>query len=284
MFWGRTRAVLVAIVALLGYYGVVAAAAVPLQLAMPQRWFELPHGLGVGRVPLILTALGANWVLVRRGWSTWRTLGWGGAAWRLVRWWIGAAGLGIVLASGSLALILGGGGGRVWMSGESFGAYVVGALALAAILVTAALSEELLFRGYPLARLSRASGRAPASAALAVVFVLVHLINPEVSALGLLNIGLASLLLSAAFFTRGGLPAAWGLHFGWNAGLILGADAPVSGIQFELPGVEYGAGAPAWLSGGTFGPEGGIAASLALSIGLVLLIRIIRRESEVATQ
>ena len=106
---------------------------------------------------------------------------------------------------------------------------------------------------------------------LAIVFALAHLFNPNVSTLGLVNIGLASLVLSAAFFTPGGLPAAWGVHWGWNAGLGLLADAPVSGLEFDLPVVDFTPGEPVWLAGGSFGPEGGLVATLVMMVVLAWL-------------
>jgi membrane protease YdiL (CAAX protease family) len=165
------------------------------------------------------------------------------------------------------------GSARLSTTGESMEAYVQSAVPLLGLLLVAALAEELLFRGYPLTRLSVTFGKVPASLGLAALFALAHLGNPETSAIGLVNIGLASLVLSAAFFTPGGLPAAWGLHLGWNAGLGLGADAPVSGVQLGLPALEFASGEPSWLTGGGFGPEGGILSSLVMAGALMWLIR-----------
>jgi hypothetical protein len=114
----------------------------------------------------------------------------------------------------------------------------------------------------------------------AVVFAVAHVANPEVSSLGLANIGIASLVLSAAFFTRGGLPMAWGVHAGWNGGLALGADAPVSGLTFDVPVLEFFAGRTTWVTGGAFGPEGGIAASATMAVALIWLSRRAARAGE----
>ena len=61
------------------------------------------------------------------------------------------------------------------------------------------------------------------------------------------------------------MPAAWGAHLGWNAGLGVGVDAPVSGIAFHVPGIEYSAGGAVWIGGGAFGPEGGVIATLVMA-------------------
>jgi len=157
---------------------------------------------------------------------------------------------------------------------ESFAAV---ALPLGVGLVLAALLEELMFRGYPLSRLGEAIGPAAASAILAVGFALAHVRNPAVSGIGLANIALAALVLSAAFFTRGGLAAAFGVHLGWNAGLVFTADAPVSGLRFQLPALEFVPGPHGWWTGGGFGPEGGLAATLMLGAGLAWWMRAARR-------
>jgi membrane protease YdiL (CAAX protease family) len=154
-------------------------------------------------------------------------------------------------------------------TGESFAAWAGAALPLGAGLVVAALAEELLFRGFPLARLAEPLTRVGASVLLAIVFAAAHLANPDVSTLGLVNLILASLMLSAAFFAPGGLPLAWGVHWGWNGGLALGADAPVSGLTFDLPALEFDTGRVPVVTGGAFGPEGGFAATATLAIALI---------------
>jgi membrane protease YdiL (CAAX protease family) len=165
------------------------------------------------------------------------------------------------------------GGARIEATGDPFPAYAQAAGTLLAGLAVAALAEELLFRGFPLARLAEPFGKVGASVLLAVLFAAAHLRNPDVSPLGLVNIALASLVLSAAFFTPGGLPMAWGVHWGWNGGLAVGADAPVSGLTFDMPALEFHTGRTAWVTGGAFGPEGGIAASVALALALIWLGR-----------
>jgi membrane protease YdiL (CAAX protease family) len=171
----------------------------------------------------------------------------------------------------ALGLAIGPGSARLALAGGSLAVYMRAAVPVLALLFMAALAEELMFRGYPLQRLSVAFGPVQASVTLAVLFAAMHLWNPETSRLGIANVALASLVLSAAFFTPGRLPAAWGLHFGWNAGLGL-ADAPVSGIRFELPGVDFIPGEPEWFSGGGFGPEGGFVASVVMAVTLAVLV------------
>lgn len=236
-------------------------------------------GLAASTAPLVAAAALVNAVQVRQGWSSWRRIGWlrgrrNGTA------WLSAAGVGLVMAALALVVAILAGQAHIELTGESVGAYLGVAGRVAVGLGVAALAEELVFRGYPLARLAEPCGRVGASVLLAIAFAAAHLPNPDVSALGLVNIGLASLVLSAAFFTPGALPAAWGVHFGWNGGLALGADAPVSGIALGLPVLEFDTGTVSWVTGGPFGPEGGIAASIALGGALIWFGRRAARAGE----
>jgi membrane protease YdiL (CAAX protease family) len=251
---------------------VVVGVAVTLWSVIPAAWLDGRSGLWVQTGTILIGAGGCSALFAARGWTTRAKLGWRGGRPDLNAF-AGGAGVGVVMALGALLVAVAAGGARVALTGESLASYVPAAGGIGIGLAFAALAEELTFRGFPLARLAEAVGKVAASLLLAVPFALVHLGNPEVSTLGLVNIALASLVLSAAFFTPGGLPAAWGVHLGWNAGLGIGADAPVSGIALGVPMVEFETGGPVWLTGGDFGPEGGLAATVAMGGTLVWLGR-----------
>jgi membrane protease YdiL (CAAX protease family) len=146
------------------------------------------------------------------------------------------------------------------------------ALPLALGLLLAALGEELMFRGYPMRRLADAVGALPAMLVFAVLFGLAHAKNPNATVFSTINVAFAAIWLSFAFFSAGGMALAWGLHFGWNAGLGILFDAPVSGIEFQVPGVEYTPGRHVWVDGGLFGPEGGIVTTIVLIAGTLAVI------------
>jgi membrane protease YdiL (CAAX protease family) len=145
------------------------------------------------------------------------------------------------------------------------------------VLAPAALSEEVVFRGVPLVLLAATMGRGAAVVALAVLFAFAHLANPNVTALGLGNIAMAGIFLGLAFYAPGGIWTAFGAHLGWNA-MLACLDAPVSGLPFRIPLLDYHSGGPAWLTGGAFGPEGGLAATAALTAAIVVLYRWARRD------
>jgi hypothetical protein len=146
------------------------------------------------------------------------------------------------------------------------------------VLAPAALSEEVMFRGIPLVLLAAAIGRGTALVLVAgLIFALFHGLNPGITPLGLGNIALAGIFLGVAFYAPGGLWTAFGAHLGWNA-MLAALDAPVSGLPFGIPFIDYRAGEPVWLSGGRFGPEGGLLATAAITAALLVTVHWARRE------
>jgi uncharacterized protein len=213
-----------------------------------------------------------------------------GRSWEDLRWkgqatrggWFGR-GLVVGLIAAALAMVMGlAVAGASWTTGDgTMVEWLRSAGLTAAALSLPALSEEIIFRGVPLVLLAGVIGRWQAVVATSLLFGLSHLGNPDATLLGLANISLAGVLLGAMFFSPGGIWAAWGAHLGWNLSLAA-LGAPVSGLPLAIPLLEYHPGGPAWVSGGTFGPEGGILASVA-TIGAILLVSrwILKGEGEV---
>ncbi|MEP7325563.1 MAG: type II CAAX endopeptidase family protein [Gemmatimonadota bacterium] len=147
------------------------------------------------------------------------------------------------------------------------------------ILAPSALAEELVFRGVPLVLLDRAAGRGAAIGITALLFALAHSQNPEITTLSIGNICVAGVLLGIAFYAPGGLWSAIGFHLGWNWA-IASLDAPLSGIDLRIPFINYDPGGPAWLTGGKFGPEGGVLATLVLAMATVLASRLVLNQQK----
>lgn len=158
------------------------------------------------------------------------------------------------------------------------GEYLTQVAKTSLVLAPAALSEEVMFRGIPLVLLAAAIGRGSALVLVAgLVFALFHGLNPGITPLGLGNIALAGIFLGVAFYAPGGLWTAFGAHLGWNATLAA-LDAPVSGLPFSIPFIDYRAGSPVWLSGGHFGPEGGLLATAAITAALLVTLHWVRKD------
>jgi membrane protease YdiL (CAAX protease family) len=282
-----------------GWKGLVKAIGWSVAFGVEGLVIGLPAAAGLGL--LIRGEAGAEWFTTPGLWQALTqgaglVLGFGiatlhigrrvlGRSWEELRWrgprppgaWF-ARGLALGGIAAALAMVLGlVAAGARWSTGEgTWLGWTWSALWTTGALALPALSEEIIFRGVPLVLLAGVLGRWPAVLLTSVTFGLVHWSNPGITALGMANIGLAGVLLGVAFFAPGGIWTAWGAHLGWNVSLaVLGA--PVSGLPLAIPLVEYDAGGPTWLSGGAFGPEGGVLGSLAMVAGIAVLSRWIEK-------
>jgi uncharacterized protein len=193
------------------------------------------------------------------------------------------SGFGLGLLAGAItaamALIISAvAGGAEWVrdSGTVLD-YLSQSLKTVIVLAPAAMSEEVVFRGVPLVLLASTMGRGAAVVAVGALFAFAHFSNPNVTALGLGNIAMAGVFLGLAFYAPGGIWTAFGAHLGWNSTLAC-LDAPVSGLPFRIPLLDYHSGGPTWLTGGSFGPEGGLAATVALTGAIVVAYRWARKD------
>ena len=150
---------------------------------------------------------------------------------------------------------------------------------LSVFMALAAFAEELLLRGYPLQVLTEAMGGRAAVLVSAVLFAGLHALNPHVSVLALVNIGLAGILLGAALLRTMSLWFVTGLHFGWNWVMGVAADLPVSGMDasvpgfaLDTPGIEAVPAGAAALTGGAFGPEGSWLVTGATVAGILWVV------------
>jgi membrane protease YdiL (CAAX protease family) len=144
---------------------------------------------------------------------------------------------------------------------------------LASALSWAALSfvEELTFRGYILQGLARAWIMPIAVAVSSLLFGVVHLIDPNAQLLAVLNISVAGLFFAVAYLVTRSLWLPAGIHIGWNLAEIHLLGFPGSG-HTEPSLLRSTVGGPEWLTGGAFGPEGGILGLAAWLLGIALLL------------
>jgi membrane protease YdiL (CAAX protease family) len=137
-----------------------------------------------------------------------------------------------------------------------------GAMALI-LFAMVALGEELMFRGYLQVNGGEAVGAVPSLLLVSVGFGLFHALNPNFRWLALLNVTLAGLALGYGRRVTGNLWLPMAYHFGWNLfqGPVFGL--PVSGVRYGGLLSVTDLRAPL-LTGGTFGPEGGLLATACL--------------------
>jgi membrane protease YdiL (CAAX protease family) len=151
------------------------------------------------------------------------------------------------------------------------GSSLSAALHITALLLPAALFEEVVCRGYLLTALRDSIGARGAVACTSVLFGLGHLQNVGATLESVLIVTLAGIFLGAVRVAFDSLYAAWGAHAAWNWVMAVPLHAPVSGLKFEAPDYRTVSAGPEWITGGAWGPEGGLAAALAMVAGLAYL-------------
>ena len=205
----------------------------------------------------------------------WRALG----LWFHPHWlrdlWVGSLiGIGSLALAALIAFAFG--GVRFTISGqEIYGGVLQTVFSTALLFIIAALAEESLFRGYPLQTLCRADLAWLAVLLTSVPFAVIHLQNPNATAFSSINTGLAGIWLAAAYLRTRSLWFPLGVHWAWNwaQGSILGL--PVSGITNLAAHPVFRAydHGPAWLTGGSYGLEGGVACTAALVLSTLFIWR-----------
>jgi hypothetical protein len=184
-----------------------------------------------------------------------------------------AAGFGVgTLAIGLpiLGLI---GGGWLHSATSAPGSWWGACLRVSLMLVPAALSEELLTRGYLLSVLRESWGWVWAIVATSIGFGVLHLQNPGVTAGSVATVTLAGFFLAAVLYRTRSLYAAWSAHLAWNWTMAVIFHASVSGLPLESPGYRYVDAGPDWATGGEWGPEGGVPAAIGMAGGVLVLVR-----------
>lgn len=203
----------------------------------------------------------------------WRALGLTLHAHWLVHLLIGSA-IGIVTLAVAVAVAYAGGGLKFSLNSATTGV-VRSLLSSIPLFIIAALAERAMFTGYPLQTLTRAHLAWLGVLLTSVPFSLVHLTNPNV-VLGptFVNTALAGVWLAVAFLRTRSLWFPLGVHWSWNwaQGSLFGL--PVSGMKLiSNPLLQATDVGPAWLTGGSYGPEAGIAATLALIVSTLFIWR-----------
>ena len=144
------------------------------------------------------------------------------------------------------------------------GSWPAAALRVSLFLLPAAFAEELMTRGYIFAVLRERWGWPITIAVTSVVFGLLHLRNPGVTAQAVSLVVLAGVFLAMVLWATRSLYAASAAHFAWNFTLAVIFHAVVSGIPLESPDYRIVDDGPDWATGGPWGSEGGAAGGLGM--------------------
>ena len=143
--------------------------------------------------------------------------------------------------------------------------------------VAVGLSEELVFRAYPLNVLARGMGFWPAAIVLSLGFGALHYFGkPMETWLDGVNVTGAALLLCLMLRRTGDLWLAIGWHFAFDDAQIFVFGGPNTGnLGHPVPGhlLDATFSGPQWLTGGPMGPEASVMMTVMLVVSFVLFSR-----------
>lgn len=144
-------------------------------------------------------------------------------------------------------------------------------------------SEELLCRSYLMVSLSRGLPLWACAVINALLFSLLHLGNPGISVIPLVNIFLFGIFASLLTLRRGSVWMVCAIHSIWNfsQGNLFGI--PVSGMAGLPSPLRAHVAEGNWQSlvnGGVFGLEGGLAVTVVLAVACIVVLLLPTKQSE----
>ena len=134
------------------------------------------------------------------------------------------------------------------------------------------MAEEVLCRGYLMCSVARRYPLWVGILANSVVFAALHLLNSGISALAFVNLVLSGIFASLYFVRRGNIWGIGAFHAVWNfvQGNFDGIQVSGTGKMTSVFASSFTEGREL-INGGAFGLEGGLAVSVVLAVGIVLL-------------
>jgi membrane protease YdiL (CAAX protease family) len=165
--------------------------------------------------------------------------------------------------------------------------FAVGFAVTVLLFLAVGVGEEVLFRGYLMTNLAEGlNGLGPlgprGATALAAVlsslaFGAAHSANPSATLRSGLNIAAVGLFLAGAYVVTDDLGIPIGVHVTWNLSVSSVYGCPVSGLTTPVAFLSVRQTGPELLTGGDFGPEGGLVVYLALAVAVGLTWWWVRR-------
>jgi len=141
-----------------------------------------------------------------------------------------------------------------------------------ALMFTVAIIEEILVRGIIFRLLEEKLGSYWALSISSVIFGALHLANANSTVLSTLCITTAGFMLGAAFIYKRNLWFPIALHFAWNFAQSGIYGAITSGNEKTTGWLTAEINGPDFITGGAFGPEGSIQATVICLIATLVLL------------
>lgn len=134
-------------------------------------------------------------------------------------------------------------------------------------------TEEIVTRGWLMNVLGARYGIKFGLFISSVLFGALHLSNPNVNYIAILNIILVGYLFGLYVIKTNDLWGACGIHSAWNfaQGNLFGFE--VSGLDINVGSLfDFNLTGNSLISGGSFGPEAGLCSTLILILGIIIIL------------
>ena len=143
------------------------------------------------------------------------------------------------------------------------------------VMMMVGIGEELVMRGYIQSNFMVSMNKYVALLLTSFLFAGGHMLNPNASLLGLVNIILAGLMLGIYYVHKKNLWLPIGMHFTWNLfqGPVFGSQ--VSGVSFDSI-ISFEVTGSDLLTGGSFGFEASIITT-GLMIAAIIALHLVYR-------
>lgn len=144
--------------------------------------------------------------------------------------------------------------------------------------------EELMFRGYMLPRITKKTNKIFAFFLSSALFSLLHSMNAGYTPMASVNLFLIALLFALISYRSGSIWITSGAHTAWNfcQGNFYGLQVSGNELTTAFIKTTYTANHSDLITGGSFGPEGGLAVTLVTLPLIVLLLVLIKRDGQKA--
>jgi membrane protease YdiL (CAAX protease family) len=173
--------------------------------------------------------------------------------------------------------------------------FILGIIAEVFLFIGVAIFEEGIVRGYLLRNMAEGFhwGKITGKVAVLISFVItsvvfgfLHNSNPSITWLGIVNLGISGLFLGLGYILAGDLAIPIGLHVAWNIfqGTVFGF--PVSGMTAAVSVLRVFQTGPALITGGEFGPEGGLLVLFIFIVGAGMIyyyLKLTRNTAQIET-
>lgn len=190
---------------------------------------------------------------------------------------------GLILGTGLMSLVY----LTLNITGQiSFGGFGLGSAAVP-ILISSILMwipqgacEELMFRGYMLPVLNKRTGLRPALVLSSFLFSVFHSMNVGYTPLASVNLFLIALLFALISYRSGSIWITAGAHTAWNfcQGNLYGLQVSGNDLSASICNTSYSGNARDIITGGAFGPEGGLAVTAVIMPVLVIMLILVIKD------